>query len=89
MLVAYVRAIGASVSAGQAFHGPMAKPQRMFVVMVAALYCGLAPAAWQPEHASSGFSVMSVVLVIIIAGGAITALRRLLHIGRRLRSPNS
>jgi phosphatidylglycerophosphate synthase len=34
VFVAYVRALGASVGAGQIFIGPMAKPHRMFVLTV-------------------------------------------------------
>ena len=34
VFVAYVRALGASVGAGQIFIGPMAKPQRMFAMTV-------------------------------------------------------
>ena len=52
VFVAYVRAMGKAAGGGavkQEFCGPMAKQQRMFIVTVTALYCGLAPAAWQPS----------------------------------------
>jgi phosphatidylglycerophosphate synthase len=37
IFVAYVRALGASLGAGQIFSGPMAKPQRMFLLTVLCL----------------------------------------------------
>ena len=43
LFTAYVRAMGKVAGAGQEFCGPMAKPQRMFVATVVALYCGLTP----------------------------------------------
>ena len=80
LLVAYVRAIGAKLGAGQLFHGPQAKPHRMFLVTVAALYSAVAPSGWQmfwrPEsHAAYG--AMALVLAIVIVGGLVTVVRRL------------
>src|SRR4029453_6658606 len=43
VFVAYVRALGASVGAGQIFLGPQAKPQRMAVMTVACLLLTLFP----------------------------------------------
>ena len=43
VLVAYVRALGASVGAGQIFLGPMAKPHRMFVLTVLSIAGTLFP----------------------------------------------
>lgn len=84
LFVAYVRAIGAGVGAGQQFHGPMAKPQRMAVMTVCALYCGFAPTAWQPLwHGSWG--IAAAALWLIIVGGVITACRRLFAIARIMR----
>ncbi len=82
--VAYLRAIGASVGAGQVFAGPMAKPQRMFTITVACLYCGLAPNAWQQDF-SPGFGIVDAVLWLIILGGLVTSVRRLLIIAKFLR----
>lgn len=83
LFVAYVRAMGAAAGAGQDFCGPLAKPQRMFLVTVAALYCGLTPASWQPRQA---WGPAALMLLVIIAGSAVTAVRRLLRIARALRS---
>lgn len=88
MLVAYIRAVGAHAGAGQQFCGPMAKPQRMFLLTIACLYNAMSPVAWQPVHGESGWGVMAVVLAIVIVGGAMTATRRLHRIGTALRALN-
>ncbi len=44
IFVAYVRALGASVGAGQIFIGPMAKPHRMFVLTVLSVTGAIFPA---------------------------------------------
>ncbi|MBI1375484.1 MAG: CDP-alcohol phosphatidyltransferase family protein [Phycisphaera sp.] len=85
LFVAYIRSIGAELGAGQAFHGPMAKPHRMFTLTVASLYCGLAPLAWQPTQATTGMSVMACMLALIILGCVVTAARRLRYITTYLR----
>jgi phosphatidylglycerophosphate synthase len=91
LFVAYVRAIG-KVAGGSAvkqeFCGPMAKQHRMFIVTLTALYCGLAPAAWQPEwpEGRESYGLPAVALAIIIAGCMVTAPRRLLRIAAALRS---
>ncbi|HVW39490.1 MAG TPA: hypothetical protein VHB99_19365 [Pirellulales bacterium] len=48
VFTAYVRAMAKVAGAPQDFGGPMAKPQRMFVVTVVSLYNAAAPSAWQP-----------------------------------------
>lgn len=80
VLVAYVRAIGASTGAPNDFCGPMAKPQRMALVTLVAIYLALSPFAWRLT-----WGEVRVVLLIIIAGSLVTAVRRLLRAGRYLR----
>ena len=89
LFVAYVRAQGKVAGAPQEFCGPMAKPQRMLVLTLVAIYCGLAPAAWQPillDHPKGG--LMAFGLLVIIVGGTWTAVRRLRRIARALRRTN-
>jgi phosphatidylglycerophosphate synthase len=45
VFVAYVRALGASVGAGQIFIGPMAKPHRMFAMTVLSVAGAFSPTA--------------------------------------------
>jgi phosphatidylglycerophosphate synthase len=86
LFTAYVRAEGKVAGAPQEFCGPMAKPQRMFVLTMAALYAGLAPSAWQPQiTAVPGRGIIAVALLIIAAGGFVTAVRRLVRTARVLR----
>ena len=89
LLTAYVRAMGRGAGATQEFCGPMAKQQRMFVMTVAAIYCGSAPAAWQPSWGDSGnWGLSAAALLLIIVGGTITAVRRLFRIAAQLRLKN-
>jgi phosphatidylglycerophosphate synthase len=59
LFVAYVRAEGKVAGAPQDFRGPMAKQQRMFVLTVIALYCALAPLAWQPALVWHNMQIVS------------------------------
>ncbi len=77
LFLAYVRAAGVVAGAQQAFHGPMAKPQRMAAATVAALVAVFAPLAWH---------VPAIALGVIILGGIVTAPRRLGAIARDLRA---
>ena len=83
MATAYVRALGKASGAGSDFSGPMAKQQRMFLVTALAVWSGLAPSSWQPEYL--GLSFPAMLLVVITAGAAFTALRRLGRIAATLR----
>ncbi len=86
IFVAYLRVQGKVAGAHQEFCGPMAKPQRMFLLTVAALWCGLAPQSWQPmldlpPHAG----LMALALAAIVLGGIVTAWRRLARVASALR----
>ncbi len=86
MFTAYIRATGKGAGAPSDFSGPMAKPHRMFLVTVSALYLAFAPATWRlqcPPHPTLGLA--SMTLAIVTLGSVITALRRLAHIARNLR----
>lgn len=85
LFVAYVRAIGASVGVGQVFLGPFAKQQRMALMTLVCLLCGLLPASWQPIHVSSGMGICGAALIIIAIGGLLTAIRRLKRIAHLMR----
>jgi phosphatidylglycerophosphate synthase len=80
VLTAYIRVLGKSAGAGSDFRGPMAKQQRMFVLTVACCFCALTPVTWQQWRPAA------VAAVIIIIGSAWTAVRRLHHIAKTLRS---
>jgi len=84
LFVAYVRTVAKTAGAPHDFCGPMAKPHRMFAVIAAGLYAGLAPANWQPVWGEGKWAISSAVLVLIIVGGGVTALRRLWRAGAYL-----
>jgi phosphatidylglycerophosphate synthase len=75
VLTAYVRALGGSLKMPQDFSGPMAKPQRMFVVtagcLLACIYSG---------------NAMIIAMVIVAVGSFITVVRRTLHLIRWLEN---
>jgi phosphatidylglycerophosphate synthase len=82
MATAYVRAVGKAAGGPSDFRGPMAKPQRMAIASLVALWCGLAPESWQVSW--SGLSLPALALVVITALSADTAGRRLAGIARAL-----
>ena len=84
LFVAYVRAIGASVGAGQQFVGPMAKQQRMAAMTTVAIVNALLPAAWSYTYAGQ-YGLLSLALLLIVAGGVATSIRRLTRIARHMK----
>ncbi len=85
MFTAYVRAEGKVAGAHQEFCGPMAKPHRMALLTLVAIYSGLAPAAWQPRFDFFGeHGLLSLALLIICFGSILTSIRRLSRIARTL-----
>jgi phosphatidylglycerophosphate synthase len=90
LFTAYIRAEGKAAGAHQEFCGPMAKPQRMALLTAAALYAGLLPTSWQPDLGSlQGRGVIALALLLVVAGGLYTALRRLVRIAHALRKGKS
>jgi len=84
VFTAYVRAQAAVAGAPQDFCGPMAKPQRMFVITLAAVWCGVTPAAWQPVT-DGGHGIPAACALLVLVGCVATAVRRLARSGRALR----
>ena len=96
LLTAYVRAVGKAAGGPQQYGGPMAKQQRMALLTAVALWCGLAPLAWQPdwrqwELTAVGWQpvrlwgLVAVALGLAVLGGLLTALLRLRRTARHLR----
>jgi len=80
---AYVRAAGKAAGGPSDFSGPMAKQQRMLLIMALGLWSALAPQGWQPVMA--GLALPSLVLIVVIIGCIVTILRRLRRIVGALR----
>jgi phosphatidylglycerophosphate synthase len=80
LMTAYVRALGASVGSGQDFSGPMAKPQRMWLVMAGGLIASGEAIAGLPARA------MPIALAAIAAGAFLTTARRSIRLIRKLES---
>lgn len=79
LATAYVRVFGGALGQAQSFAGPMAKPHRMFVATLALL-----PAA-MPAFAAHAATVLQAGLAVIVAGSALTCVRRTRAIARGLR----
>lgn len=88
VLVAYLRAQGKASGAANEFCGPMAKPQRMFLVTAGALYCAAAPKDWPLVIDTGWGTVPEWVLGVIILGCLLTALRRCARITQSLSRPS-
>jgi phosphatidylglycerophosphate synthase len=84
VFTAYVRVQSVVAGAPQDFCGPMAKPQRMFLVTLVAVWCGVTPVAWQPV-VEGGHGLPATCLLVVLVGSVVTALRRLARSGRALR----
>ncbi len=85
MLTAYVRAVGKGAGARQEFCGPLAKQQRMFLLIFASLFLAFTPLSWHPSFGELGqYGVLTPILIVIAAGSFLTAWRRLLKINANL-----
>lgn len=80
VITAYVRALGASMGAGQHFIGPMAKQQRMGVLTITSALAAFAP-LYPPL-----VQIVPVALLLIAVGCVITIFRRCAHIARAMES---
>ncbi len=88
VLVAYIRAIAASVGAGQIFLGPMAKQQRMAVLTFVSGAAMLTPSSWQKFALTQDIAIglMEISLAVISIGCVITIVRRLLVAANYLKT---
>ena len=91
IFTAFVRAAGKAAGAHHEFCGPMAKPQRMFLVTCGALYAGIAPNDWHPVVTFQDWPIglMGIILLAICAGCVVTSIRRLLRIAAALQEGDS
>lgn len=83
VLTAYIRELGRAEGQNSDFSGPMAKPQRMAIITIAALIAIAEPAITGTSLA------LTIALLIIIIGAALTALRRSFRLIASLKSPSS
>lgn len=82
--VTYIRLIGRAAGAPSDFRGPMDKGGRMITLMLAALFMGLAPAGLLANAAAWAAPPATLALILVCAGGVLTATRRLLGASRYL-----
>jgi len=72
VFVAYVRAVIKATGAPNDYAGPMAKPQRMAVATLLAIYMTISPFSWRLSWGEP-----KLILLIVIVGTSLTAFRRL------------
>jgi len=86
LFVAYVRSMARTAGAPSDFGGPMAKQQRMYLVILAVVYSSIAPPMWHitwgPQR---GWGPMASALALVVLGGALTAALRLRRAAQALR----
>jgi phosphatidylglycerophosphate synthase len=85
VFTAYLRALGNSAGVRGLFSGPMAKPQRMATITSACVYGACVPADWPGGVSTGHHGAIAFALIAIVAGGVVTALRRLQRISDELR----
>ena len=79
-MTAYVRALGASISGGQQFQGPMSKSHRMAVLTgVALIGAATVSLGWTAR-------TLEIALIVVTVGTVITCVRRLRRIVRNLEA---
>ena|SRR5438876_1029419 len=74
VITAYIRLLGGSMGVTQYFLGPMAKPHRM------ALLTGACMLAMFEDYLGFGGKTIALALIIMVAGMAVTCVRRTLRI---------
>lgn len=80
VMTAYVRLLGGSMGVPQDFRGPMAKPQRMAVLTVAAIADGVAGLYnWRGR-------LLFAALALIVLGTIVTMARRTARIAKELKA---
>ena len=84
LFVTYARLLGRTAGAPSDFSGPMDKGGRMIVLILAALFMGLAPSDWLPNAGTGYMTPPALALMVVCAGGIYTAARRLMHAARHL-----
>jgi len=80
---AYIRMTGGALGFAQDFVGPMAKQHRMFVLTVGAIVAAFGPAI---AALDSPQPVIEGILWVIVAGAAVTCVKRLSRIARQLEA---
>ena len=85
IFTAYIRAAGKIAGAPNEFCGPMAKQHRMLVITLVCVYEAITPRSWQIiRFNDSQIGLMTLGLLIIIAGCVITVIRRVGRIAHAL-----
>lgn len=85
LFLAYLRAEGKVAGAHQEYCGPMAKQQRMAALTLACLAAALVPASLHERLIEAvGLGLPGLALGLILAGGLLTAVRRLRRIAAAL-----
>lgn len=79
LMTAYVRVLGGSMGVPQSFAGPMAKQHRMFAITVGCLASAVESALGRAPRA------LYLSLAVVVAGAAVTLVRRAARIARELR----
>jgi len=80
LFTAFVRVLGGALGTAQYFFGPQSKSQRMAVLTGACLLAAVVPSAVLAGR------LLTLALIVILAGSALTVVRRLRRIAQDLRA---
>lgn len=78
IMTAYVRALGGTLGQVQEFRGPMARPHRMWLLVLALLAATV--------FVATGRQILLVSAIIIVLGSAVTCIKRMRAIAVRLQT---
>ena len=90
MMTAYIRTVGKASGSPQDFRGPMAKQQRMVLVMLVCFFFALTPhefRMWSVDVRGTVLTIPTLVLGVISLGCVVTCVRRLTFVCSYLRNP--
>jgi phosphatidylglycerophosphate synthase len=86
IFTAYVRAAGKIAGVPNEFCGPMAKQHRMLVITLVCVYAAITPRSWQIiTFNNSQVGLVTLGLIVIVAGCVITVIRRVARIAHDLK----
>lgn len=89
VFTAYVRVAVRSVGAPSDFGGPMAKPQRMAILILGSAYLGFTPESWHLSFGEPGYGLMTLALAVITIGSVVTCWVRVRRAAQYLNTQRS
>ncbi len=88
LLTAYARVLGGALGQPQSYAGPLDKTNRIYLIAILAFTMAfLPPSALNQISNGVGIGLPAMVLVVVVVGAGVTAVRRVFTLTRLLRCP--